>query len=86
MKGSAIMPYPRRTPGTKSKESLEAIQTIHHQFRTKIGIVTGSIDILQHSEKLSSEGQADLSRMKRACEEMLSMLEILLAPSAPPSY
>ena len=53
------------------------LAAVQHHLRNKLGIVRGTIDILNHCERLSENGIDDLARARRACDEMLLLIDNL---------
>ncbi|MFD1788122.1 hypothetical protein ACFSC3_11115 [Sphingomonas floccifaciens] len=46
-----------------------------HALRNKLGIISGSIDLILATESLSPVVQEDLRRMRRACSDLVYMAE-----------
>ncbi len=51
------------------------LQLSQHQLRNKLGIVMGTIDIVRQTETLSKDGDEDIARIKRACQDMLALID-----------
>lgn len=61
----------------KSTATQTPIQASQHQLRNKISIIRGTVEILRITENLSPEGVDDVERMRRACDDMLNLVDHL---------